>query len=81
MQKKRGESGIWRILEKKSGKIEKKLKKRAPGYGHGVRDVVDYFSPANERRRESSLSAEPVAGRKDRAAAAQDAAEGHAFFL
>ena len=32
--------------------------------------MVDYFSPANERRRESSLSAEPVAGRKDRKAVA-----------
>jgi len=32
--------------------------------------VVDYFSPANERRRGSSLSAEPVAGRKDRKAVA-----------
>jgi len=81
MQKKRGESGeSWKKM-KKTENLKKKLKKRAPGYGHGVRDVVDYFSPANERRRESSLSAEPVAGRKDRAAAAQDAAEGHAFFL
>ncbi|MDY2843629.1 MAG: hypothetical protein SOT81_06555, partial [Treponema sp.] len=49
---------------------EKKKKRNFPkklwlGYRQGGGNVVDYFSPANERRRESSLSAEPVAGRKD----------------
>ena len=55
---------------KKRKKNEKFRKKNALGYRQGEWNVVDYFSPANERRRESSLSAEPVAGRKDRKAVA-----------
>ena len=46
------------------------MKKKVLGYRQEREYVVDYFSPANERRRESSLSAEPVAGRKDRKAVA-----------